>query len=574
MKILLRLLALFGPYRRWLAAGIALSAGVILANVALLAVAGWFITAMALAGVGATTINYFTPAAGIRALAIIRSVGRYGERLVTHDGTLRLLAGLRGWFYMHLEPLAPARLQYYRGGDLLSRIRADIDTLDNFYLQVLVPGAAAAISILAMTAFMTIFSWQVALINLVGLLIVGVGLPLWAQYLGVAPGAQAIASRSGLRSVVADTVRGMDALYVYQARARQARLVESLSRQVITPQRRQAWIDALSDSAASLVTRLALWLALVAVIPLVATHRLAAPDLAMIAFFILASFEAVTPLPSAFRALGETRAAASRIFEMVDAEPAVADPSSDAEAPARFDIRVKGLGMRYDDRASWALDGLDLTVEPGECLGIVGPTGAGKTSLINVLLRFWPYQAGSVTVGGRSIADYRADTARRWFAVVSQHTFLFNTSIRENLAVATVDASEADLWAVLSQVGMEDEIRAMPAGLDTVVGETGTRLSGGQARRVAVARALLKNAPILLLDEPTEGLDAVAENRVLQALEKLMAGRTTLVISHRPQVLHYMNRVAVLVDGRIVEQGRPDELLRTGQYLPAYAVMD
>lgn len=573
MSDLLRLLRLFKPYRRALAAGIALSAGVILANVALLALAGWFITAMALAGLSASTINYFTPAAGIRALAIVRSVGRYGERLVTHDATLGLLAQLRGWFYTHLEPLAPARLQFYRGGDLLSRIRADIDTLDNFYLRVLAPTVAAGLSALIMTGFLAIFSAPAGLIDLAGLAAVGIGLPLLAQRLGADPGARVVAGRADLRAAIADSVRGMEELHVYQALARQSRHIERLSRRVIAPQRRQAWVDALFGATSALITRVCVWLALIIVIPLIGSHRLAGADLAMIAFFVLASFEAVNPLPLAFRSLGETRAAARRIFDLVDAEPAVADPTQEADPPPAFDVGFQGLRMRYGPDAHWALNGVDLAVAAGERLGIVGATGSGKTSLFNVLLRFWDYQEGEVTLGGTPLASYRGDTIRHWCAVVAQDTHLFNTSIRANLALADPGADDAALWDALRGAGLADEVGAMPQALDTVVGEIGTRLSGGQARRVAVARALLKDAPILLLDEPTEGLDAQTEHVVLRALESLMADRTTLLITHRPQTMQHMDRVAVIGGGRVLEVGAPADLLWSGRYLPTHAAL-
>lgn len=571
MKDLLRLLALFRPYWRWLAAGVGLSSAVILTNVALLALSGWFITAMALVGLGIGTINYFTPAAGIRALAIVRTAGRYGERLVTHEATLHLLAELRVWFYRHLEPLAPARLQFYRGGDLFSRIRADIDTLDNFYLRVLAPSIAAALSVILMTAFMALFSVPVALVDLAGLLIAGIVLPLWAQRLGRRPGAHAVAGQADLRAAVADNVRGLGELKIYQASARQAAYVDDLSNELITPQRQQARINGLSSALSGLASRLSLWLALVLAIPLVAAGRLAGPDLAMIAFFVLASFESVSALPLAFQSLGETMAAARRIFAIVDAAPAVSDPACEAEPPRDFSVQIDGLAMRYGDDGPWALNGINLHIASGERIGIVGPTGSGKSSLFNILLRFWAYQQGVINIGGRPLCDYSGDTIRSWCSVVAQQTHLFNTSIRENLLLAQPGATPEALDEALRQAQVYDEIMAMPQGIDTLIGEVGTRLSGGQARRVAIARAWLKDAPILLLDEPTEGLDAGAEQAVLQALETLMVGRTTLLITHRPQALRHVDRVLVLQQGHVVEDGPPATLLRAGRYLPLYA---
>ncbi|APZ42486.1 thiol reductant ABC exporter subunit CydC [Acidihalobacter ferrooxydans] len=570
MKDLLRLLGLFRPYAGWIVAGTALSIIVMLANIGLLALSGWFIAAMALSGLGNQMINYFTPAAGIRGLAILRFSGRYIERLVTHEATFRLLSQLRVWFYDHLEPLAPARLQYYRGGDLLSRIRADIDTLDNFYLRVLAPTIAAAISIALAIGFMALFSVHVALLNLAGLLLAGVGLPLLAQRLGRAPGAQAVQMRSELRSTVADTVRGMGELRIYQAGARQGERIAQLSGALITPQRRQAHINGLSTALTGLITQLSMWLAIIIAIPLVAQHHISGPVLAMIALFVLASFETISALPLAFQTLGETLAAARRIFEIVDTPPAVTEPDTDAATPAHFDLKLSGLRMRYADDAAWALDGIDLHVPAGDRLGIVGATGSGKSSLLNVLLRFWDYQDGDIRIGDTPLRALRGETVRGWCAVVAQQTHLFNTSIRQNLLLARPEATEEDLLNALRQAHIDDEIMAMPEGLDTFVGETGTRLSGGQARRVSIARALLKDAPILLLDEPTEGLDAASEHAVLEALETLMQGRTTVLITHRPQALRYVDDIVVMSGGRIIERGTSAELLESSAYLERF----
>ncbi|MGN8197760.1 thiol reductant ABC exporter subunit CydC [Salinisphaera sp. RV14] len=552
-----RLLALARPYRGMLWLGIGLTMAVVLANVALMALAGWFITGMALAGLGLGTINYFAPAAGIRGLAIVRAMGRYLERLVTHDATLRLLARLRVTFYAGLEPLAPAGLQRYRGGDLLSRMRADIDTLDNFYLRVIAPSLAAAASIVLVNGFAAWFSPAVALVNAIGLLAAGFVLP-WAAYrLSRAGGAERRRVLADLRATGADSIRGLGELWVYQATARQAGRIRGLSRRLLTVQRRDAWREAVADAASAGIARATLWIALVAAIPLVGRAAIDGPALAMLVFLVMASFEAVAPLPAAFRALAETRAAARRIFEIMDAEPAVSDPPADAAPPERFDIVLRGVSLRYDEAASWALDGVNLTLTPGRTLGLVGASGAGKTSVVNAILRFWPYQAGRVEIGGTAIERYTAGTVRGWCAVVSQHTHLFNASVADNLRIARPEASTDQMQAALAQVGLTTRVAAMPQGLDTFIGEAGARLSGGEARRLAIARAVLKDAPILILDEPTEGLDARSEADVLAALSPLMTARTTLVITHRPSVLRYVDEIAVIEAGRIVEQVDP-----------------
>lgn len=574
MRDLWRLLCLFRSYRGSMICGIALATGVILANVALLALAGWFITAMAVAGLGLGTISYFTPAAGIRGLAIVRSVGRYGERLVTHDATLRLLSELRIWFYQTLEPLAPARLQFYRGGDLLSRIRADIDALDNFYLNVWIPSTAALCSVMLMAGFLAWFSIRITLTDLSGLILVGMVIPWGTQRLGSRPGYHAVALRTALRSSVADTVRGLGELHVYEGAAQQKAKIDQLNHALITPQRQQAFIDAVSSAGASLAAQLSMWVAVVIAITLVSRHRLTGADISLLALFLIGSFEAVNGLPLAFRNLGETRAAARRIFEIADMDPTVRDPLDDSLSPPAFGIQIRNLCMRYGETAAWALDDINLTVAPGQRLAIVGPTGAGKTSIINVLLRFWDYQAGSIEIGGKPLIDFKAETIRTWFSVVSQHTHLFNTSVRQNLLLAVPEATEVMLTEVLRQVDMYHDVMTLPKGLDTQVGEAGVQLSGGQARRIAVARALLRNAPILILDEPTEGLDAISERTVLEALDVVMRERTTLMITHRSQVLHYADQVAIMNRGRVIEYGNMRQLIQQNQHLSSYMCFD
>ena len=556
MRTLFRLLHLYRAYAWWLLAGIALNVVVVLANVALLALSGWFTAAMALSGLGGVPIEVFAPAAAIRGLAVLRTGGRYAERLVTHEATLRLLAEVRVWFYARLEPLAPARLQSVRGGDLMSRIRSDIDSLDNLYLRVLAPTAASAASAVLLVGFLALFDRAAAAVLAAALLGAGVVLPLLAQGLGRFPGRRAVVTRASLRSTISDMVQGIGELLVDGAAEREIGLIGDLGRSLIGEQRRQARLGIVGTAMSGLLANLALWGTLVVAIPAVRAGRLSGPDLAMAALFVLASVEAVGPLPAAFQALGETLAAARRIFALVDAEPAVADPVRKAAAPVRFDLRIRGLRMRYDAGASWALDGVDLDVRQGTALGLVGPSGSGKTSILNVLNRFWDYGEGSVTIGGVSLRDLGGDTVRGFTSVVAQQTHLFNASVRDNLLLARPGADDDALFAALRAAHLGDEIAALPDGLGTLVGENGARFSGGETRRLAIARALLKDAPILLLDEPTEGLDAISERAVLDGLRTLMRGRTTILITHRIAALRDVDAVLAFDRGRVVPAGR------------------
>ncbi|WP_251975924.1 thiol reductant ABC exporter subunit CydC [Salinicola avicenniae] len=544
MTILRRLLALFRPYRRWVIGGIALGGVVILANVALLALSGWFIAGMALAGLGVQSISYFAPAALIRGLAILRTGARYGERLVTHEATLRVLAELRVWFYERLEPLGPAALDTWRGGDLLSRIRADIDSLDNFYLRILAPVINALLCSLVIVAGLAFYDGRVAVLDLVALLLAGAIIPLLALRLAAAAGHGLADTRAALDAAATDTTRGLGELFVLGAFERQRARVLELGERLVAAQRRQMWVGAIGRALSGLVGNLAMWGALVLTIPLVAAGDMPGPQLAMLALWVLASFEAVAPLPVAFAAFGETIAAARRLFEIADARPAVTAPlPAQVKTPERFDIALEGVSMRYQLIGDWALENVSLRVAEGEAVGLVGPSGAGKSTLLALIQRFREFQSGEISIGGVDLREIDDATLRQTISVIAQRTHLFNASIRDNLLLAKPDASDDELLEALRLAGLGDELDDFPEGLDTLVGEVGTRLSGGQARRVAIARAFLRDARILLLDEPTEGLDADSEARVLEALGKLMQGKTTLLVSHRPRALAFVGRV-------------------------------
>ncbi len=538
-----RLLVLMLPEWHWALAGILLSAAVILANAGLLALSGWFIAAMALAGHGGPTIEYFTPAAAIRALALLRAFGRYAERLVTHDTTFRVLTRLRVWFYEQLEPLAPAGLQYHRGGDILARLRTDIDRLETMYLRVLVPSAAALLAVPVILLFLLSIFPGAAALDLAGLSAAGIAIPVLAQRLGRRPGNLAAQHRGQQAAELTEQLRGYTELLVDGALPATFIRGAEIETELRRAQLAQGWISWSANAAAQLAAQLALWGSLLMAMPATAAGHLTGPDVAMLALAIAASYEAVGGLPAAYQALGETMAAARRIFELADTQPPVTDPTLPNLAPAGYSLVAEHITLRYAANLPPILDNLSFCVPEGGCLGITGSSGAGKTSLLNLVLRFWAYEAGSLRLGEAEISSMPGETMRGLCAVVAQHTHLFNTSIRENLLIARPDATEAQLLDALHDAALLDEILSLPEGIDTPVGEAGASLSGGQARRLAIARAFLKDAPLLLLDEPTEGLDTQTEQRVLEALARLRQGRTTLLVSHRSGPLRLADQI-------------------------------
>ncbi len=561
MKTLLRLLKL-GREARWpFALGALLAFIVVLANVALLGLAGWFIAAMAAAGLAATAINYFTPAAGIRGFAILRTAGRYAERIVNHDATLRLLSRLRVWVYRRIEPLAPAVLARYRSGDVLSRLVADVDTLDNAWLRVFSPALVALAAAVSMIVFLLFFSVPVAFIDLILLTVVGVLFPFIVQRLARRPAEQAAALAGEIKAELLDDFAGLAELQVLGAdvprREASARRNRSLARE----QDRGLALDALAMGGIVLATGAAICLTWLSVAPAAASGKMDPLYLPLLVFFVLASLEAVQGLPGAFRALGDTLAAARRVFEIADEPVMVREAGHPIGSVSACDIAVESVRLRYGPELGWALDGVSFELPAGGAVAIVGPSGAGKSSLAQLLLRFRDPDEGAVRLGGKPLDQYAFEALRSQFAWAAQSTRLFSTTLRENLRLARPDASDQALWAALETVGLAAEVKMLEHGLDSFVGAGGMMLSAGQARRLMLARAWLSPAPILLLDEPTEGLDAANERAIINTLAERRGSRSLLLITHRIAGLEKMDEIIILDRGRIIEQGRHAELL-------------
>ncbi len=563
MKEALRLMGLFKPAWPWVLLGIFLALITILANVSLMALSGWFIAAMAIAGAAGASMNYFTPAGAIRGLSIARTAGRYFERLVTHAATFRMLARLRHWFYLKLEPLAPAGLQGYHSGDLLNRISSDIDKLENLYLRILTPFTVAFLSSAVFAAFLAWLNPLYAIIVVTLLAIAGIAIPLLAERLGRQPGEEIAQLTRSLRTVVVDGVQGMAELEVYGQTEQQKHKIEQLSLRLLACQRKLANYAGLVQAATGLCANLTMWLLLLAAIPEVNRGELPPAQLSMLALFALAAFESILPLPLAMQTWGETKTAAQRLFAIADTPPPIAEPEAPKAIPTTLDIHFDEVWLTYPGAQNPALKGVTLDIPQGSSLGIVGATGSGKSSLTNLLLRFYEPDRGQVMLGGIALPALHTEALRAQLAVVPQRAHLFNTSIEQNLLLANPEASQAQIEQACRLACIHDFIIAQPEGYLTEVGETGVKVSGGQARRIAIARALLKNAPILILDEPAEGLDAATEQAVIDNLLQAAKDKTVVLITHRPAGLEQLDQIVVMHQGKITERGTHTQLLAT-----------
>jgi ATP-binding cassette subfamily C protein CydC len=551
MTTLARLLRLIAPFRAWIALSILLCFATVGSGVGLMAMSAYLISKSALITSAAELSVIIT---AVRGFALSRAALRYAERYITHTTTFRILTRLRVWFFASIEPLAPARLLHYRGGDLLTRIVADIETLENFYVRVVVPPLAAALITTVSCLILGTFDASLGLALLGFLALTGVALPLVTRWLSRTPATQLVATRAGLNAMLVDEIQGIADLLSFGQEARHQESMLALSRQLNRIQERLAVIRGLGNALGALLAGLAGLTVLGLAIPLVTGGRINGVYLALLPLTAVASFEAVQPLALAWQNLEASQAAARRLFELIDREPAVAEPTRPSPHPDDYSLEVRNLCFAYAPGEAPVLDGVTFRVPAGGRLAIVGPSGAGKSTLVSVLLRFWDYQVGSVRLGGHELRDYRPDDARALMSVVAQDTYLFNGTVRDNLLLAAPEAGDDEIIAAARLAQLDDVIQGLPDGYDTRIGDNGFLLSGGERQRLAIARALLKDAPILILDEATAHLDAVTEQHVTSALRHLMVGRTTVIITHRLVGFGPVDQVLVLDGGRLAEK--------------------
>lgn len=556
MALVRRLLGLARPWRGWMGLAVLVACATVLASVALMGIAGWFIAAMGIAGVTTGMMNYFLPAAGIRFFAIVRTGGRYGERLLSHEATFRLLAGLRLWLFRRLIPLSPGQLQSRRGGDLAGSLQADVDTLQHAYLRLASPIAVALVCSIAVVLVVAVLHPPTALALAVLLIVAGGIVPALARRAATLPGAEAVASRAALRVATVDLLQGLTDLRVAGAVERQLAVLDGLGERLVDSQRRASNAGVMAEAAVGLAAGLALWCAALLAAASVAAGSFlpeVAPALVPgLALAALAAFEAVAPLPAAMERWGEVRAAARRIFDLADRTPSIVAGPDPSPVPQDASIVFSSVRLRYAPDLPPALDGLDLAIPDGRHLAILGPSGAGKSSLGRLLVRFWDYE-GEIRLGGHDLRRYRPDDLRRLVGIATQDAQLFNGSVRDNLLMAAPEADATAMEQALEVVQLAGFVRGLPDGIDTWIGEAGARLSAGQARRLVLARALLRDPRILILDEPTENLDAGTARRLIASLRAATQGRTVVLITHDPRAAaQFTDEIVQMAGGRIV----------------------
>ncbi len=499
---------------------------------------------------------------GVRFFGIARGIFRYLERYVSHEVAFRLLAKFRVWFYKAIEPLAPAGLQKYKSGDLLTRLVADVESLEHIYVRVIAPPVTAlAVSVLMWFLF-GIFDVVFSALLLFFFVLAGLGVPLLTRYLSKKTGQELIAIRSQLNEMAIDGAQGMAELLAFGRTPDHWERFNRLNSKYVGLQRCMALVNGMHESLIGLIMNLAVLSILFTAIPMVNASRLDGVFLSVLAIGAMAAFEALLPLPGAAQYLDNSLKAAGRLFQITEAKSAVSDLNAAGEEPGNFAVSVRNLNFSYQPRGPRVLKGLSLEIPDKSAVAVIGSSGAGKSTILNLLVRFWDYEDGEIRIGGQDLRRIPRDRARAYFAVVSQHTHLFNATIYNNIALANPEAGKPEVERCAKQARIHEFIQSLPDGYDTWIGEQGVQLSGGQRQRLAIARAILKNAPILILDEATAHLDVVAEQKILQTIWQIAREKTVIMFTHRLTGLENADKILVLSKGRIVEEGGHAQLLK------------
>ncbi|MFD7048248.1 thiol reductant ABC exporter subunit CydD [Streptomyces mirabilis] len=526
--------------------------------VGLMATSGWLISR---ASQQPPVMYLMLAVTATRAFGIGRAVFRYAERLVSHDAVLRMLADTRVAVYRRLERLAPAGLRTARRGDLLSRLVADVDALQDYWLRWLLPAGAALLVSAASVGFTAWLLPEAGAALAAGLLAAGVGVPLLTGAVARRAEHRLSPARGALATRVTDLLTGTAELTVAGAlptRTAEARRADTVLTRIAS---RAATATALGDGLTALATGLTVAATALVGAQAVAGGRLSGVAMAVVVLTPLAAFEAVLGLPLAVQYRQRVRRSAERVYEVLDAPDPVREPEVPQPVPASpFPLRVQGLRARHAGQDRDALAGLDLTIEQGRRVAVVGPSGSGKTTLAQVLLRFLDAEAGTYTLGGTNAYGMDGDDVRRLVGLCAQDAHLFDSTVRENLLLARKNATEAELRDALARARLLEWADGLPDGLDTLIGEHGARLSGGQRQRLALARALLADFPVLVLDEPAEHLDLPTADALTADLLAATEGRTTLLITHRLAGLAAVDEVIVLAAGRVAQRGAYAEL--------------
>ena len=563
MRALLPFLRLFKFAKLPLFLGLVLMITGLASSIGLLTTSGWFLAATAIAGLG-TLFNFFYPSASVRGLAIGRTLFRYFEKLVTHDATFRILAKLRVQVFEKIIPLSPAVLNRYRNSDLLNRLVSDVDTLDSLYLRLIAPFITAIFVILAMCIGLSFVNTPLALGLGASLLLLVFVIPTVFYQLGKKFGDKLVHSRALYRTQFLEFIQAQAELLLFNAEDKLKDNMAKTEANWQADQQKEANLSGFSTALSLFLNGL-----IIAAMLWFSSQEEFGNDeyrmafIALFTFAALASFEILMPLGSAFLHIGQVIASAERVTDIIEQQPLVAfNGKAEFDQNATTLIEAKDLSFTYPERQNRALENLNLTIQKGKKVAILGKTGSGKSTLLQLLVRNYDANQGELFLAGKPIADYAEDTLRSQFCFLTQRVHVFSDTLRQNLQFASaVNISDEKMIKVLNQVGL-GKLLEQEQGLDIWLGDGGRPLSGGEQRRLGLARILLNDAPILLLDEPTEGLDRETERQILRLILAHAENKTLIMVTHRLTAIEQFDELCVIDEAKLIEKGTYAELLQ------------
>jgi ATP-binding cassette subfamily C protein CydCD len=562
------------PSPAWIVLSIVFGTATILCGMGLMGASAYIISAAALHPSIATLQIAIV---GVRFFGLGRGCFRYVERLFSHDATFRILAQIRVSLFQGLDRLKPARIVGFRSGDLLSRATQDISGLEAFYVRSVAPPVIGFLIMLITSAYLVSYGMEIFLGYIVIALAVAGFLPALVSWISKKPGAAVTEAKQGLSVAILDGLQGLADLCAYRQVKNQVELVRSENRKLVQAQAKISTVQAVQVTLGLVGTYLGGWAVLYLAISRVENGAIAGVYLAVLGLVALFSFEAITPLPAAAQSLTLNLEATRRLLEITHRGEISESPNSANLLPEQYDLEITGLRFAYpvlkgmmeerDEKTSGlVLDGIDISLPRGKKIAIVGPSGVGKTTLIQLILGFWDVYQGTIFINKQNHKQYTSEQLCQNLAVVPQGSFLFNGTIRDNLLLAQSEANEVELEEACRLAQIDEFVDSLPDGLDTWVGEQGLRLSGGERQRIILARAMLKKSPLLILDEPTANLDAITELRVMEAILRSKADQSIILCTHRLVAMETLDEILVLKEGRVKEAGSHEELLKVGGY--------
>ncbi len=563
MKNFWRLLRLSYEYRWWMALAAFTGFLTIGSSIGLLMTSAYIITKAALhPSVGELQVAIV----GVRFFGIARGIFRYAERLISHNITFKLLAKFRVWFYKSIGPLAPAGLSNFRSGDLLARMVSDVESLEHVYIRVIFPPFVAILITALMWTLFGIFNVMFSVIITLALAVAGVAVPVFTAKINKVIGERFIEVRSKLKTLSVDLAHGLTELIVYGKEKEFSNEINSLNKEYNKLQFRMSFIDGLNEGLILFVLNLTIIGIMLVGIPQINIGALSGIDLAVMIVGAMASFEAVLPIPTMAQHFESSMRAANRIFEITDKTPSVLNSENPVVNVKSYDLEFKNVSFSYSEGNDSALRNVSFSLPEKKKIAIVGASGSGKSTLLNLTARFYDVTKGAILLGETDIKRIDIEVLRRQFSHVSQSTHIFAGTVEDNLRVGNPEATTEEMTTALIKANVYDTFFEKHNGLKTWLGEGGSKISGGERQRLAIARAILKDAPILVFDEPTANLDSENEQKIIKTILNISEEKSLLFITHRLVSLSEFDEILVMKKGEIVERGTEKELIAKGGF--------